>query len=77
MAHDDRVYNPKSQRGIGTNSPSNKPTCVKCGNKHFGECFVGSGNFFGCVKSGHKVRDYNNVKRQDKGSGQAQANGCF
>ena len=32
-------------------------------------------NFFGCGKSGYKVRDCPNVRGQDKGSGQAQASG--
>ncbi|XP_069154386.1 uncharacterized protein [Solanum lycopersicum] len=32
-------------------------------------------NFFGCGKSGHKVRDFPNLKGQYKGSGQAQASG--
>ena len=30
-------------------------------------------NFFGCVKSGHKVRDCPNVRAQEKGIGQVQS----
>ena len=32
-------------------------------------------NCFSCGKSCHKLRDYPNLKSQDKGSGQAQASG--
>ena len=48
-----------------------KPTCAKCGKGHFGECLVRMGNYFGCGKSGHKVRYFPNVKGKDNGSGQA------
>nr|XP_010318550.1 uncharacterized protein LOC104646542 [Solanum lycopersicum] len=53
----DRVCNPWSQMGRNGNSPSEKPTCTKCGNKHRGECLVGTYNCFECGKSGHKVRE--------------------
>ena len=67
------VPNKKFQKG---RCPSNgKPTCATCGKKHFGECLIGMANCFGCGKSGHKVRDFPNVKGQYKGSGQAQATG--
>ena len=32
----------------------------------------GIGNYFSYVKEGHKVRDFPNIRSQDKGSGQAQ-----
>ncbi|TMX04848.1 hypothetical protein EJD97_004367 [Solanum chilense] len=53
----DRVSNPRSQRGRGGDSPSDKPRCTKCGKEHMGGCLVGRENFFGCGKSGHKVRN--------------------
>ena len=43
-ARDDRVYNPKSQKGRGTRSPIKKPTCGKCSKKHMDECLVGTDN---------------------------------
>ena len=41
----------------GGGSQKVKPTCAKCGKKHYGECLLGTGSFFGCGKEGHKVRD--------------------
>ena len=66
---------PNSKKGKGTSSPIDKPTCGKCGKKHYRDFLKGTNNYFGCGKSGHKVRDYHNVRGQDKGSGQAQASG--
>ncbi|XP_069150279.1 uncharacterized protein [Solanum lycopersicum] len=37
--------------------------------------YRGADNCFGYGKSGHKVRDFPNVRAQDKGSGQAQSSG--
>ncbi|TMX03309.1 hypothetical protein EJD97_017135 [Solanum chilense] len=71
----DRVSNLKSQKSRSGNSPSDKQTCSKCGKKHWGECLVGTGNFFGCGKEGHKVKDFPNVRGQAKGSGRAQSSG--
>ena len=34
-----------------------KPTCAKCGKKHYGECVLVTGSWFGCGKEGNKVRD--------------------
>ena len=59
-----RVSNPKPKKGKGTSSPTEKPTCGKCGKKHYG-----------CCKRGHKVRDIPNLRGQDKGSGQSQSCG--
>ena len=61
-ANKDRVSNPKSQKARSGNSPSKKPTCSKCGNKHWGECLVLMENCFECGKSSHKVRDFPNVR---------------
>ena len=69
----DSMSNPRSQNKRGGNSPSEKPTCTNCGKKHRGEPLVGTGNYFGCGKDGHKVRDYPNVRNKKKGSIQAQA----
>ena len=38
-------------------SKDGKPICANCGKKHYGECLLGTGIFFGCDKDGHKVRD--------------------
>ena len=60
-----KVSNPRSQRGKGGDSPSKKPACTKCGKKHMCECLVRTNNYFGCVKSVHKVRDCPNTKVQE------------
>ena len=60
------MSNPKYQKEKGTRSSNKKLTCGKCGKKHYGDCLVGMDNCFGCVKSGHNVRDCSNVKGQDK-----------
>ncbi|TMX04919.1 hypothetical protein EJD97_003881 [Solanum chilense] len=65
----------RSQNGRSGNSPSNKCTCMKCGKKHIGECLVGMDNCIGCGKSGYKVRDFPNIRGQEKGSVQVQASG--
>ena len=65
----------RSQNGKSGNSRSDKPTCAKSYNKHMGECLVGTGNWYGCGKGVHKVRDCPNVRSQDKWCGQAQASG--
>ena len=54
-ATDDRVSNPKTQKGKGTSSPNKKPTCGRCGEKPYGDCLKGTNNCFGCDKSGNKV----------------------
>ena len=36
-ANKDRVSNPMSGKGKSGSSPSEKPTCTKCGKKHMGE----------------------------------------
>ncbi|XP_069143408.1 uncharacterized protein [Solanum lycopersicum] len=74
-ASGDRVSNPKFKKGKGTNSPTEKPTCGKYDKKPRGDCLKGTDNCFGWGKSVHKVREFPNVRIQDKGSGQAQASG--
>ncbi|XP_069145531.1 uncharacterized protein [Solanum lycopersicum] len=66
------VSNPKPNKGKCTSLPTEKPTCGKCGKKHFGNCLKGLDNCFGYGKSGNNVRDFTNVRVQDKGSGQVQ-----
>ena len=41
VVNNDRVSNPKPQRGNSDVSSMSKPTCVKCGTKHDGKCLVG------------------------------------
>ena len=53
-ASGDRVSNPTFNNG-GTNSTKEKPTCGKCGKKHYGECLKGTYNFFSCGQSSHKM----------------------
>ena len=69
-ASGNRVSNPKPMKGRDARSPTKKPTCEKCGKQHYGNCLKGMNNYFGCGKSGNKVRDCPNVRGQDKGSGQ-------
>ena len=69
------VSNPKFKKEKGTNSPNEKPTCGKCGKKHYGDFLKRTDNCFFCGNIGHKMRDCSNLKSQDKGSGQAQASG--
>ena len=68
-ARDDRVYNPKPKKGRDTSYSTKKPTCGKCGNKHYGDCLKGTNNCFSCGKSGHKVQYFPNVKVKEKESG--------
>ena len=70
-----RMDNPKPKKGKGTSSPTEKPTCGKYDKKPCGDCLKGTDNCFGWGKSVHKVREFPNVRIQDKGSGQAQASG--
>ena len=71
----DRVSNPKFNKGKGTNSPTEKPSCGKCGKKHYGDCLKGTNNCFNFSKSFHKMRDFPNFEGQDNGSVHAQASG--
>ena len=43
----------KLEKGGG--SLNGKPTCVTCGQRHYGEGLRGTMSFFGCGKEGHKV----------------------
>ena len=38
----DRVSNPKPKKGKGTSSPTENPTCEKCGKKNYGDCLKGT-----------------------------------
>ena len=40
-ASGDRVSNPKLKMVKDTNSPNEKPTCGKCGKKHYGDFLKG------------------------------------
>ena len=61
------MYNPKTKKGRDPSSPTKKPTCGKCGKKHYGDCLKRKDNCFGCGKSGHKIRACPNVRGKDKG----------
>ena len=52
-----KVSTPKPQEGKGGYSYVEKPLCSKCGIKHDGKCLVGTGNCYGCGKSGNLKRD--------------------
>ena len=69
------MSNSKFKKEKGTNSPTGKPTCGKCCNKHYGDCLKGMNNCFCFGKSRHKVRDFPNVRIQEKDSGKTQASG--
>ena len=69
------MSNPKFKKGKRTISPNEKSTCGKCGKNHYSDCLKVTNNCFSCGKSGHKMRNFPNIKSQDKGSGQAQASG--
>ena len=43
------------KREKNANSLSKKPTCEKCGKKHYGVCLVGTNNLFGCGKNGTRL----------------------
>ncbi|XP_004243091.1 uncharacterized protein [Solanum lycopersicum] len=68
-ARDDRVSNPNLKKGKDTSYPNTKPTCAQCGKGYLGEYLFGMGICFGCGNSGYKVRDFPNVRVQDKGIG--------
>ena len=56
-SHHDKVKKPNAQKGKSGNSLNEKSTCAKCKKEHIGECLVGTGNYYGCVKCGNKVKD--------------------
>ena len=51
----DRLSNLKPKKLEGTNSPTEKQTCRKCGKRNYGDSLKRTDNFFGCGKSGNKV----------------------
>ncbi|XP_069143429.1 uncharacterized protein [Solanum lycopersicum] len=51
-SRDYRVSNPRPKKGKGTSSPIEKPTCGKCGKKHYVDCIKGMDNYFVCCKIG-------------------------
>uniref|UniRef100_M1DTJ2 Polyprotein n=1 Tax=Solanum tuberosum TaxID=4113 RepID=M1DTJ2_SOLTU len=70
-----KVSTPKPQEARGDGPYVKKPICTKCGRKHEGQCLVGTGNCYGCGKSGHMRRDCPMLKAQGKENAQAQASG--
>ncbi|KAH0661557.1 hypothetical protein KY284_026488 [Solanum tuberosum] len=69
------VSAPKPQEARGGGPYVEKPICKKCGQQHKGKCLVGTGNCYGCGKSGHMRRDCPMLKAQGRENAQAQANG--
>ena len=65
----------KFKKVKGTNSPNEKQTYGKCGKKHYGDSLEGTYNFFSYGKSGHKMRDFPNLKSQYKDNDEDQASG--
>ncbi|KAH0784229.1 hypothetical protein KY290_003827 [Solanum tuberosum] len=70
-----KVSTPKPQEARGGGPYVEKPICAKCGRKHEGKCLVGTGNCYGCGKSGHMRRDCPMLKTQGRENAQAQASG--
>ncbi|KAH0748282.1 hypothetical protein KY290_027514 [Solanum tuberosum] len=70
-----KVSAPKPQEARGGGPYVEKPICKKCGQKHKGKCLVGTGNCYGCGKSGHMRRDCPMLKAQGRENAQAQASG--
>ncbi|KAH0709204.1 hypothetical protein KY284_010631 [Solanum tuberosum] len=70
-----KVSTPKPQEARGGGPYVEKPICTKCGRNHEGKCLVGTGNCYGCGKSGHMRRDCPMLKAQGRENAQAQASG--
>ena len=70
-----KVSTPKTQEARGGGHYVEKHICTKCGRKHEGKCLVGTGNCYGCGKSGHMRRDCPMLKAQGRENAQAQASG--
>ncbi|XP_049349486.1 uncharacterized protein LOC125814080 [Solanum verrucosum] len=70
-----KVSTPKPQEARGGGPSVEKPICTNCGRKHEGKCLVGTGNCYGCGKSGHMWRDCPILKAQGRENAQAQASG--
>ena len=59
-----KVPTPNPQDGKGGGSYVEKPLCAKCYKRHDGKCLVGTGNSYGCGKSGHMKRECPMMKSQ-------------
>ncbi|KAH0724947.1 hypothetical protein KY284_000812 [Solanum tuberosum] len=53
----ERESNPKSKRGINSESMLSRATCKICGKKHPGKCLASTKDCYGCGGSDHKMRD--------------------
>ncbi|XP_049354661.1 uncharacterized protein LOC125819236 [Solanum verrucosum] len=60
-----KVSTPKPQETKCGGPYVEKPICTKCGRKHEGKCLVGTGNCYGCGKSGNMRRE--NAQAQASG----------
>ncbi|XP_049364533.1 uncharacterized protein LOC125829339 [Solanum verrucosum] len=66
IVNNDRVSNPKPQRGNGGGSTFERPRCATCGKQHLGKCLAGIDGYFGCGSKGHKMRDCPTLKVKGK-----------
>ncbi|WMV50128.1 hypothetical protein MTR67_043513 [Solanum verrucosum] len=73
MVSNDRVSNPKPQRGNGGGSTFERPTT--CGKQHLGKCLAGTDGCFGCGSKGHKMRDCPTLKAKGKETNQVAHDG--
>uniref|UniRef100_M1DFK3 Gag-pol polyprotein n=1 Tax=Solanum tuberosum TaxID=4113 RepID=M1DFK3_SOLTU len=71
-----RLSNPKPQGGNGSGSSLPMSTCTRCGRKHEGKCLADIDGWFGCGKSGHKMRDCPMLMAKGKEGKQAPPSGA-
>lgn len=75
MVNNDRVSNPKPQRGNVGGSTFERPRCATCGKQHLGKCLAGTDGCFGCGSKGHKMRDCPTLKAKGKETNQVAHDG--
>ena len=69
------MVHPRSVEEATTNGKSRDAKTAWCRKKHYGDCLMGMDNCIRFGKSGHKIRDFPNLKSSDKGCGQSQESG--
>ena len=75
MVNNDRVSNPKPQRGNGGGSTFERPRCATCGKQHLGKCLAGTDGCLGCGSKGQKMRDCPTLKAKGKETNQVALDG--